>query len=490
MQRLRGRRARSAGRDGRRAPRSPCRCAYACRSCSSRWHVGWNATVRTPARSQCSRSAICCAIVPLGIRAVVGFRTSQNPALEPCYEVAVAVEVRQRPGVDRSGRLAHDLGRRNRPLRPEHALAAGEDATPVALVHAPMLPSTLARGPPSTSGPGRHPFKVVARVRIPLGAYRPDSQRGFGLDKRFMHVPNGVRFASLRAPVRARARFHTQTTATVVKVTTRNQRANVIGGVTSLFGPNPGKSPTSSAHAGTRGAAASIVSHDLLLTAATRDARASSAWASARDRVQAIRRRAAPDCPSVGRETGRPAASSGTWCAVTAGDPARDAPAGARRARREPVASSSSSAYRLRRAQDRSRTPGSRFRSASQTPARRPVGGGGGRTAPVRAPALGRPATAALHRPSSRRRARRDPDGRAVLLARPPRDGDDRELILELRSQLTVVIVTHNLAQARRVSDLLRSSSTAGSSRPARLSRSSPQPREQATAAYLDGAFG
>src|SRR3954454_15924962 len=40
-----------------------------------------------------------------------------------------------------------------------------------------MRPSTLARGPPSTSGPGRHPFKVVARVRIPLGASRPASDR-------------------------------------------------------------------------------------------------------------------------------------------------------------------------------------------------------------------------------------------------------------------------------------------------------------------------
>jgi hypothetical protein len=29
----------------------------------------------------------------------------------------------------------------------------------------------LARSPPSTSGLGRHPFKVVARVRIPLGAF-------------------------------------------------------------------------------------------------------------------------------------------------------------------------------------------------------------------------------------------------------------------------------------------------------------------------------
>src|SRR6187200_1446230 len=37
-----------------------------------------------------------------------------------------------------------------------------------------VAPATaiLARPPPSTSGPGRHPFKVVARVRIPLGASR------------------------------------------------------------------------------------------------------------------------------------------------------------------------------------------------------------------------------------------------------------------------------------------------------------------------------
>src|SRR5262249_2881083 len=32
--------------------------------------------------------------------------------------------------------------------------------------------AVLAVPPPSTSGPGRHPFKVVARVRIPLGALR------------------------------------------------------------------------------------------------------------------------------------------------------------------------------------------------------------------------------------------------------------------------------------------------------------------------------
>ena len=32
------------------------------------------------------------------------------------------------------------------------------------------LTAILGRPPPSTSGLGRHPFKVVARVRIPLGA--------------------------------------------------------------------------------------------------------------------------------------------------------------------------------------------------------------------------------------------------------------------------------------------------------------------------------
>jgi hypothetical protein len=32
------------------------------------------------------------------------------------------------------------------------------------------LTAILGEPPPSTSGLGRHPFKVVARVRIPLGA--------------------------------------------------------------------------------------------------------------------------------------------------------------------------------------------------------------------------------------------------------------------------------------------------------------------------------
>ncbi len=35
---------------------------------------------------------------------------------------------------------------------------------------APRCAAILLHGPPSTSGPGRGPFKAVARVRIPLGA--------------------------------------------------------------------------------------------------------------------------------------------------------------------------------------------------------------------------------------------------------------------------------------------------------------------------------
>ena len=40
----------------------------------------------------------------------------------------------------------------------------------------------LGAPPPSTSGPGRHPFKVVARVRIPLGAWSIDAHDCWRLD--------------------------------------------------------------------------------------------------------------------------------------------------------------------------------------------------------------------------------------------------------------------------------------------------------------------
>ena len=49
-------------------------------------------------------------------------------------------------------------------------------------------------------------------------------------------------------------------------------------------------------------------------------------------------------------------------------------------------------------------------------------------------------------------RARRDPDGRAVLGARPDLHRAHRELMLELVENYSIVIVTHNMQQAARVS--------------------------------------
>jgi phosphate transport system ATP-binding protein len=64
------------------------------------------------------------------------------------------------------------------------------------------------------------------------------------------------------------------------------------------------------------------------------------------------------------------------------------------------------------------------------------------------------------------------------------------ELILELRSQLIVVVVTHNLAQAQRVSDLLAFILDGRLVETGETARVFAQPREEATAAYLSGVFG
>ena len=67
---------------------------------------------------------------------------------------------------------------------------------------------------------------------------------------------------------------------------------------------------------------------------------------------------------------------------------------------------------------------------------------------------LGRPAAAPVHRAHDRGRARGDPDGRAVLGARPDRDAEDRGADRPSSSSAyTIVIVTHNMQQAARVAD-------------------------------------
>jgi phosphate uptake regulator len=57
-----------------------------------------------------------------------------------------------------------------------------------------------------------------------------------------------------------------------------------------------------------------------------------------------------------------------------------------------------------------------------------------------------------VHRPHHRRVAGGDPDGRALLGARPHRHRGHRELIDELRKQYSIAIVTHSMQQAARVS--------------------------------------
>ena len=65
----------------------------------------------------------------------------------------------------------------------------------------------------------------------------------------------------------------------------------------------------------------------------------------------------------------------------------------------------------------------------------------------------GRPDAAPLHRPRDRGGARGPPHGRALLGPRPHRHPEDRGADLQLKEKYTIVIVTHNLQQAARVSD-------------------------------------
>ena len=87
-------------------------------------------------------------------------------------------------------------------------------------------------------------------------------------------------------------------------------------------------------------------------------------------------------------------------------------------------------------------------------------------------------------------------DPEVILLDEPCSSLDPRatstieELILALRSQLIVVVVTHNLAQAQRVSDLLAFILDGSLVETGETAGIFAQPREEATAAYLGGAFG
>ena len=58
-----------------------------------------------------------------------------------------------------------------------------------------------------------------------------------------------------------------------------------------------------------------------------------------------------------------------------------------------------------------------------------------------------------MHRPHDRRRAGRGPHGRAASALDPIATGAIEDLLREIKSRYTIVIVTHNMQQATRVSD-------------------------------------
>ena len=86
---------------------------------------------------------------------------------------------------------------------------------------------------------------------------------------------------------------------------------------------------------------------------------------------------------------------------------------------------------------------------------------GQGQARPVRhGPAVGRAAAAAVHRARHRDQARGAAARRTVLGARPDLDRQIEELITELKSDYTVVIVTHNMQQAARAARTTRPTCT------------------------------
>ena len=70
------------------------------------------------------------------------------------------------------------------------------------------------------------------------------------------------------------------------------------------------------------------------------------------------------------------------------------------------------------------------------------------------------------------------------------------DLIHELRTEYTIVIVTHNMQQAARVSEDTAFFNLAGAGRPGQLIEMNPTkkifsvPDEEATEAYISGRFG
>ena len=93
-------------------------------------------------------------------------------------------------------------------------------------------------------------------------------------------------------------------------------------------------------------------------------------------------------------------------------------------------------------------------------------------------------------------RARGAADGRAVLGARPDLHARHRGPDDELKERYTIVIVTHNMQQAARVSESTGFFNLAGVGQPGRLVEFNPtekifsNPDQKATEDYISGRFG
>ena len=135
--------------------------------------------------------------------------------------------------------------------------------------------------------------------------------------------------------------------------------------------------------------------------------------------------------------------------------------------------------------------PGARRRNRRARAATgRAVGRGQGPAARQRGRPLGRPAAAPLHCPSARHRARGAPARRADRLARPISTQKVEELVYELRRDMTVVIVTHNMQQAARVSDRTAFMLLGDLVEVAPTSALFTTPKDPRTEAYITGRFG
>ena len=109
---------------------------------------------------------------------------------------------------------------------------------------------------------------------------------------------------------------------------------------------------------------------------------------------------------------------------------------------------------------------------------------------------VGRSAAAAVHRPRDRRRARRPPDGRAVLGARPHLDARHRGPDDGAEGALHDRHRHPNMQQAARVSESTGFFNLAGVGQPGRLvefnstEKIFSNPDEKSTEDYISGRFG